>query len=295
MSYQSPRILLSGIYLGSVCDTRKAPESEWLARDNLETNSITIKPEIVSHMAEPLSWDPLPCCSLPGARLPNKVSCLVSTYVSLDSSFLSVWQGPTLGPWKGSPFLQLFELLSSMAASGQLDCFSMAALSPFMIWPWNHTALFLLCSGYKQITHPLNVRVRKIHSMSWQMSDKTLGLDRWARGMGVLFCFWSCSMWDLSARTRDWTCSSWFNEATGPPGRFPGMGRVITANFWKMHSAIHPYSMWFFHRTYYFQILLYFFLCLWSTISLYQNICSKRSGTLSSLFSILSSVPECCL
>ena len=142
----------------------------------------------MSHTAEQFSWDPLTCGSPPRAPLPNKASCFVSTCVSLDSSFLSVWQGPTLGPWKGSPFLQQSELLSSMAASGQLDCFSVAVLLPFMIWPWNHTALFLLySSGYKQITRPLSVRVRKIHSRSWQMSDKNLGLDRWACRMGVCF------------------------------------------------------------------------------------------------------------
>ena len=37
---------------------------------------------------------------------PNKISCFVSTYVSLDNSFLSVRQEPSFGPWKGSLFLQ---------------------------------------------------------------------------------------------------------------------------------------------------------------------------------------------
>ena len=40
------------------------------------------------------------------APLPNKVSCLVSSCVSLDNSFLSVRQEPTLRPWKGSHFLK---------------------------------------------------------------------------------------------------------------------------------------------------------------------------------------------
>ena len=40
------------------------------------------------------------------APLPNKVSCLVSSCVSLDNSFLSVRQEPTLRPWNGSHFLQ---------------------------------------------------------------------------------------------------------------------------------------------------------------------------------------------
>ena len=37
---------------------------------------------------------------------PNKISCFVSTCVSLDNSFPSVRQEPSFGPWKGFPFLQ---------------------------------------------------------------------------------------------------------------------------------------------------------------------------------------------
>ena len=84
---------------------RKGPESEWLARDNLETNTIAIKPEAASHAAELFSWVPLPCSS-PLERLFPVVSCFVSTYVFSDSSFLSVKEEPTLRPWKGSAFLQ---------------------------------------------------------------------------------------------------------------------------------------------------------------------------------------------
>ena len=36
----------------------------------------------------------------------NTVSFFASTYVSSDKSFLSVTQEPTLGPWKGFPFMQ---------------------------------------------------------------------------------------------------------------------------------------------------------------------------------------------
>ena len=35
-------------------------QSEWLAKDNPETNFNTIKPETESHMAELLSWVPCP-------------------------------------------------------------------------------------------------------------------------------------------------------------------------------------------------------------------------------------------
>ena len=87
-----------------MCATRKDPESEQLAKDNSETNPITIKPESVSHMAEQSSWVPLRYCSPPSAF--PIVSCLVSMCVSLDYSFPSVGQESTLGPWKGSRFLQ---------------------------------------------------------------------------------------------------------------------------------------------------------------------------------------------
>ena len=66
-SYQPPRILLPGIHLGAAMfTTRKDPQSEWLGRDNPETNPITIKPKTASYVAEQVSWVPLPCCSLPG-------------------------------------------------------------------------------------------------------------------------------------------------------------------------------------------------------------------------------------
>ena len=41
----------------------KDSESEWPAKDNPETNPITIKPKTQSHVAEQFSWVPLPYCS----------------------------------------------------------------------------------------------------------------------------------------------------------------------------------------------------------------------------------------
>ena len=38
------------------------------------------------------------------ASLPNKVSCFVIMWISLNNSFPSVRQEPTLGPWKGVSF-----------------------------------------------------------------------------------------------------------------------------------------------------------------------------------------------
>lgn len=56
MSYQSPTIPLSGIHLDWAM--WEDPESEWLAKDNQETNSITTKPEIASHVAKQSSGFP---------------------------------------------------------------------------------------------------------------------------------------------------------------------------------------------------------------------------------------------
>ena len=97
MSYQPPRILLPGIQPGWAMSI----PPEWLARDNPEPNPITIKPKTVSHAAEQFSWVPLPYCSPPRCPLPIK-----SLALSARVSPLSVRQDPTLGPWKGSPFLQ---------------------------------------------------------------------------------------------------------------------------------------------------------------------------------------------
>ena len=92
-------------WLNKACTTRKDSESEWLAKDNLETNPITIKPETESHMAELFSWVPLPYCST-RVPFPNKISCFVTTCISSDNSFLSFREEPSFRLWKGSPFLQ---------------------------------------------------------------------------------------------------------------------------------------------------------------------------------------------
>ena len=54
-------------WLNRACTTRKDSESEWLAKDNLETNPITIKPETASHVTELFSWVPLPATLHPDA------------------------------------------------------------------------------------------------------------------------------------------------------------------------------------------------------------------------------------
>ena len=67
-------------WLNKACTTRKDSDSEWLTKDNPETNPITIKPKTVSHMAEQFSSVPLPCCSPPGCLFPIK-SLALSAHV----------------------------------------------------------------------------------------------------------------------------------------------------------------------------------------------------------------------
>ena len=74
-----------------------------MAKDNLETNPITIKPETASHAAELFSWVPLPCCSPPRCPFPMK-SLALSARVSpwtIHSRVLD--ESPVLGPGRGPP------------------------------------------------------------------------------------------------------------------------------------------------------------------------------------------------
>ena len=68
-------------------------------------------------------------------HISNKISCFVSTCVSLDNSFPSVRQEPSFGPWKGSPFLQQMATLA-----GTLPC-----------WHWHPDH-----SGYSEASLPAN-------------------------------------------------------------------------------------------------------------------------------------------
>ena len=91
-------------WLSDMCITMKDPESEWLARDYLETNPITIKPKAELHGRAVLLGSLILLFSTQ-VPLPNKVSCFVSTSLFSENLFLSVRQEPTLRPWKGSLFI----------------------------------------------------------------------------------------------------------------------------------------------------------------------------------------------
>ena len=88
-------------WLSNVYATWKDPESDWVAKDNPETNPITIKPETASHLAEQCSLVPLPSCSLFGPSFPVK-SLALSAHVSLHTSHYWVLdKSPLLGPGRG--------------------------------------------------------------------------------------------------------------------------------------------------------------------------------------------------
>ena len=75
-------------WLSDTYATRKNPESEWLARDSLETNPITIKPKTEPH-GRPVLLGSLTILLSTRGPLPSEVSCFVNTCVSSANSFLS--------------------------------------------------------------------------------------------------------------------------------------------------------------------------------------------------------------
>ena len=133
MFYRPPRIVLTGIHFGWTIRARHQEGpwvSEWLARNNLETNPITIKPETASHMAEQFSWVPVPYCS-PAPRLLVKwksLSCVwlfatLWTIQSMEFSRPEYWSGlpcsspgnlPNPGIEPRSPTLQADSLATEL-------------------------------------------------------------------------------------------------------------------------------------------------------------------------------------
>ena len=74
-----------------------------MAKDNLETNPIAIKPETASQVAELYSWVPLPYCSPPGCPFPIK-SLALSAHVSPQTIHFRVLdKSPVSGPGRGPP------------------------------------------------------------------------------------------------------------------------------------------------------------------------------------------------
>ena len=95
-------------WLNKASTTRKDSESEWLAKDNLETNPFTIKPETASQVAELFSWVPLPSCSPPGCPFQIK-SLALSAHVSPRTIHFRVLdKSPVSGPGRGPRSCNIF-------------------------------------------------------------------------------------------------------------------------------------------------------------------------------------------
>ena len=105
------------------------------------------------------SWVPLPYCCLPRGPLPNKISCFVSTCVSLDNSFPSVRQEPSFGPWKGSPFLQQHWRL--LRSSGQGCCWTYGDQwsngELYLVWFSIFFCLMIFCYYFNYLLWPQKV------------------------------------------------------------------------------------------------------------------------------------------
>ena len=89
-------------WLSNVYATRKDHESELLAKDNPETNPITIKPKIASHIAEQFSWIPLTYRSPPQCPFPIKTLAL-SAGVSPQKILLQVLTSAHSWALEGAP------------------------------------------------------------------------------------------------------------------------------------------------------------------------------------------------
>ena len=98
------RILLPGMHLGlsNACTIRKDSKPEWLARENSETNPITIKPETASHEAEQFSLVPRPYTSPPKCPFPIKSLLALSACVPPQTIHFQVLdKSELLGPRRG--------------------------------------------------------------------------------------------------------------------------------------------------------------------------------------------------
>ena len=109
VSIHFPESLSLASILAERCvPAKKDSELEWLAKDNPETNPITIKPK--SHVAEQCSWVPSPSCSPP--RRPFSIKSLaLSAHVSpWTIQFWVLDKSPVSGPGSGPPSCNKWQL-----------------------------------------------------------------------------------------------------------------------------------------------------------------------------------------
>ena len=91
------RILLNGVHLGG---TRHAPPGRTLSQNDWRKTAHRHK--ICKPCGRAVLLHSLALLLSSLAPFANKISCFVSTCVSLENSFLSVRRESPFGPWKGS-------------------------------------------------------------------------------------------------------------------------------------------------------------------------------------------------
>ena len=101
-------------WLNKACTARKDSESEWLAKDNPETNPITIKPKTANHEAEQFSWVPLPYCSPPGCPFSIKSLALSARVSPWTIHFQVLEKSPVSGPGRGPPSWNISTILGQV-------------------------------------------------------------------------------------------------------------------------------------------------------------------------------------
>ena len=100
-------------WLNKMCTTRKDSELEWLAKDNPETNPITIKPKTASHwQGSPPGFPYL----LRSTRVPFPIKSLaLSAHVSpWTTDFWVLDKSPVSGPGRGPPFCNKWATLAGL-------------------------------------------------------------------------------------------------------------------------------------------------------------------------------------
>jgi len=105
----TPPRILSGIHLVKQgLHHQEGLWVRWLAKDNPETNPITIKPGTASHVAELFSWVPLPSCSPSGCTFPIKSLALSAGVSPRTIHFWVLDKSPVSGPGRGPPSCNIF-------------------------------------------------------------------------------------------------------------------------------------------------------------------------------------------
>ena len=137
MSVHFPESLSLASILAEPCVCHQ--ERLWirLAKDHLETNPITIKPDIASHAAEQFSWVPLPYCSPPGGPFPIK-SLALSAHVSPRTiHFWMLDKSPVSGPGRGPPSCNTTSGFFPQASSIVLEILFQVTQNQILKWNWN--------------------------------------------------------------------------------------------------------------------------------------------------------------